>query len=124
MTHWKSMVDREWLFAFDLQGKDVTLTIDRVEAGNVTGTGGKKTRKPVVHFREGKEKKPLALAVTNCKAIAGLYGNDVEQWVGKRITLYPTTTTFAGEVVECIRVRPVKPEGKPGKTEEREPGID
>lgn len=124
MPHWKSMTERDWLFAFDLQGKDVTLTIDKVEAGQVTGTGGKKSKKPVVHFREGQNKKPLALAVTNCKAIATLYGNETEDWVGKRITLYPTTTTFGGEVVECIRVRPVKPPDKGARPAEREPGAD
>lgn len=121
------MTDRDWLFAFDLQGKDVTLTIEKVEAGNITGTGGKKSRKPVVHFKEGQNKKPLALAVTNCKAIASMYGNDVEQWVGKRVTLYPTTTSFGGETVECIRIRPVKPPEKGGRSateEAREPGAD
>lgn len=127
MPHWKSMTDRDWLFAFDLQGKDVTLTIERVEAGNVSGTGGKKTRKPVVHFKEGQNKKPLALAVTNCKTIAGMYGNDTDAWVGKRITLFPTTTTFGGETVECIRVRPNIPTAK-GSTKQddvmREPGAD
>jgi hypothetical protein len=112
VTHWKSMTERDWLFAFDLAGKDVTLTIDRVVAGELTGTGGKKSRKPVVHFKEGKEKKPLALCVTNCKVIASMYTNDVEKWVGKRVTLYPTVTQFAGEEVECIRVRPRIPNGK------------
>ncbi len=125
MPHWKSMTDRDWLFAFDLKGKDVTLTIEKVEGGSVTGTGGKKSRKPIVHFREGAEKKPLALAVTNCKIIAKMYGDDTDAWVGKRVTLYPTTTTFAGEVVDCIRIRPTQPPERKGAAPvEREPGAD
>ncbi len=115
MAHWKSMMDRDYLFAFDLQGRDVTLTIERVTAGELTALGGRKSKKPLAYFREGKEKKPLALNSTNCKTIAALYGNDTEQWIGKRITLYPTQTQMAGETVDCIRVRPTLPPDKASK---------
>ncbi len=111
------MTDREYLFAFDLHGKDVTVTIDRVTAGELTALGGRKSKKPLCFFREGKEKKPLAMNSTNCKTVAAMYGNDTDDWIGKRITLYPTTTTMAGETVECIRVRPKIPDGKAGAAE-------
>lgn len=107
MPHWKSMMDRDYIFAFDLNGKDVTVTIARVEAGTLNGSSGRKAKKPVVYF-EGKEK-GLALNATNCKTVAKLYGNYTEKWIGKQITLYPTTTEMAGETVECIRVRPQAP---------------
>jgi hypothetical protein len=104
------MTDRDYLFAGDLQGRDVTVEIESVEAGELVGSGGKKTRKPVARFR-GKNK-PLGLCATNCKTIAKLYGDDTDKWIGKRITLYPTTTSLAGETVECIRVRPHVPQQK------------
>lgn len=107
MPHWKSMMDRDYIFAFDLNGKDVTVTIARVEAGTLNGSSGRKAKKPVVYF-EGKEK-GLALNSTNCKTVAKLYGNYTEKWIGKQITIYPTTTEMAGETVECIRVRPQAP---------------
>jgi len=106
-THWKSMTERDYIFAFDLNGKDVTVTIARVEQGSLASAGGRKTKKPVAFF-EGKEK-GLALNATNCKTIAALYGNYVEKWVGKSVTLYPTTTQMGGETVECIRIRPMVP---------------
>ncbi len=112
MPHWKSMVDRDFMFAFDLQGKDVTVTIDRVVGGELTGPGGKKSKKPLCYFRESKSGKPLAMNATNCKAVAALYGNDTDGWVGKRVTLYPTTTQMGGETGDCIRVRPKVPAGK------------
>lgn len=121
MPHWKSMMDRDFIFAFDLNGKEVAVTISRVEAGTLNGSGGRKAKKPVVYF-EGKEK-GLALNSTNCKTIAKLYGNYTEKWIGKQITLYPTTTEMAGETVECIRVRPQAPRretpkgGRNGKAE-------
>jgi hypothetical protein len=112
MPHWKSLMDREYMFAFDLQGKDVTVTIDRITQGELTALGGRKSKKPLCFFREGREKKPLALNSTNCKVIAAMYGNDTADWAGKRITLYPTTTSMAGETVDCIRVRPQAPTAK------------
>lgn len=107
MPHWRSMTDRDFLYAYDLQGRDVTVTIEKVVAGELTSTGGKKTRKPVVHF-VGKSK-PLALNATNAKTIASLYTNMTESWIGKRITIYPTDTQMNGETIECIRVRPTVP---------------
>ena len=86
MPHWKSMMDRDFIFAFDLNGKDVTVTIARVEAGQLTGSGGRKAKKPIVYF-EGKEK-GLALNATNAKTIAALYGNYTEKWVGESITSF------------------------------------
>jgi hypothetical protein len=47
------MMERDYLYAFDLQGKDVTLTIDKVSGGTLVGTGGKKTKKPLCFFRKG-----------------------------------------------------------------------
>jgi len=109
MAHWKSMMDRDFMYAFDLQGKDVTVTIDRVVAGELTGQGGRKSKKPLCYFKESKSGKPLALNSTNCKTIAALYGHDTDAWVGKPITLYPTKTQMGGEEMDCIRVRPSAP---------------
>ena len=107
MPHWKSMMDRDFIFAFDLDGRDVNVTIARVEAGSVNGQGGRKAKKPIMYF-EGKEK-GLALNSTNSKTIAAMFGNYTEKWIGKAITLYPTTTQMGGETVECIRIRPTPP---------------
>jgi hypothetical protein len=104
------MFDSDYLYAFHLQGREVTVEIERVKGGEVTGSGGKKTRKPVCYFK-GKAK-PLALNKTNCKAIAGMYGTDTAKWVGRCVTIYPTTTSFGNETVDCIRVKPGVPQGK------------
>ncbi len=102
------MTDSDWLRAYDLQGKDYTVTIEKVVAGEVTGEKGKKTKKPVLFFKGAK--KPLAANATNCKTIARMYGNDTSAWVGKAITLFVSTTQKDGEEMECIRVRPVTKE--------------
>jgi len=128
----RTLYDKEYLYAFDLQGKDVTVVIESVRGGTLVGTGGKSNKKPVMRFK-GKEK-ALALNITNARIIAGLYGGfDANLWIGKAITLYPTTTTFGLQTVECIRIRNTKPKGRngaeptpampePEPSEEREPG--
>ena len=116
----RTMYDKEFLYSFDLQGRDVTVEIARVKGGELTGTGGKKNKKPVLYFK-GKEK-GLALNITNARIIASMYGSfKSEDWLGKRVTLYPTTTTFGKETVDCIRIRPTKPNGKQATQPDPEP---
>ena len=110
MTDFRLMFDSTFIYAFHLGGREVTVKIARVEAGEVTGEGGRKARKPLVYF-DGKEK-PLALNRTNAKTVAALYGNDTKGWIGKLIAIYPTTTTMNGKVVDCVRVRPTTPKGR------------
>ncbi len=109
----RTLYDKEYLYAFDLQGKDVTVVIESVKGGTLVGTGGKSNKKPVLRFK-GKEK-ALALNITNARVIAALYGGfDTELWIGKAVTLYPTTTTFGSQTVECIRIRNTKPTKRNG----------
>lgn len=107
--HWKKMMDeKELLYAHDLDGRDVTITIEKVVGGTVQGENNKKSKKPLVHIK-GKLKK-LALNATNCKVIEALLGTpDPAEWAGARITLFPTTTEFGGKTVDCIRIRPTHP---------------
>lgn len=112
----RTLYDKDYIYAHDLMGKDVTVVIESVTGGTLIGTGGTKTKKPIVRFK-GKEK-ALGLNITNARVIAGLYGGfKSELWIGKKITLYPTTTTFGAQTVECIRVR----NRIPGATESQEP---
>ncbi len=107
----RKLYDKAYIYSYDLEGRDVTVTIERVSGGTLVGTGGTKNKKPVLHFK-GTEK-GLALNITNARVIAGLYGGfESDQWIGKRVTLYPTTTTFGSQTVECIRIRNVVPKAK------------
>jgi hypothetical protein len=110
MTHYRQLYDRDYLGSWDLpEGRDVVVTIEKCVGGELTGNGGKKAKKPVISF-VGKDKK-FVCNVTNAKAIAGMYGNQVEKWAGKRITLYVSTTRdpSTGGDIPCIRVRPQAP---------------
>lgn len=103
-THWKLLINPDYIGAYALEeGQDLTVTIDWVQQETVTGTGGKKEECTVAHLVG---QKPMILNVTNSKMIAKLYGPYIEDWAGKPITLYASTTKLAGETVECLRIRP------------------
>ena len=103
-THWKILQNPDYIGAYWLPpGEDVTVTIDYVVREQITGTGGKKEECTVAHLRGVK---PFILNTTNSKSIARLYGPYIEDWAGKQITIYATTTKLAGDTVECLRIRP------------------
>lgn len=111
MTDYRSMYDRNYLGHFDIpEGVDTVLTIKSVSGGELTGSGGRKSKKPIVSFMEDGFK-PLACNKTNGKTIANLYSNVVEQWSGKRIAVYVAITNSPEGEVPCVRVRPKTPEG-------------
>ena len=105
-THWKQLVNLDYIGAYALDGNDLDVTIQHAKREIVIGASGKKEECLVAHLVD---QKPLIVNRTNAKALSKLYGPYVEDWAGKRITLYPTTTKFGGEVVECLRIRPEAP---------------
>lgn len=107
-THWKRLINPDYLGAYSLDGKDRILTIGNVAVETVVGPNGKKEDCPVCRFRE--QEKPMVLNRTNMKMIEKIYKTPIiEEWAGKRIQIYPTTTKFGGDVVECLRIRPFIP---------------
>lgn len=111
MPDYRTMFDNKWVKAWDLGGKTITVTIVKVEAGVLENAKArKKDRAPIVWFKGAQ--KPLALNKTNAGAIAKMYGNETEKWIGKAITIYPTKTTFGPDEVDCIRIKPGAPTGK------------
>lgn len=91
------------LKAADLNGQDLTVTIDGGEVRTLDD--GK--RKLLIKFRELQQ--PLLLNVTNARQIARLHGEEVTLWKGKQIILYRTVTMFGSREVDCIRVRDTVP---------------
>jgi hypothetical protein len=108
-THWKKLINPDYLGAYSLEaGNDMILTISAVKREMITGTGGKKEECPVCHWKENQ--KPMILNVTNMKTIAKMYGPYIENWAGKRVQIYASTTKFGGDTVECLRIRKDPPE--------------
>lgn len=90
------------LRAADLQGNEASVVISSYSIQNF-GKNGADESKPVLTF-EGKEK-TLVLNKTNARCIEAAYGDELDDWIGKPIIMFPTKTDFGGDMVDCIRVR-------------------
>lgn len=113
--HYRLLFPTDYIAAPELKGKDVTLTIKSVSLSELPLAGSTKKEKRAVMTFEGTPKK-LVLNKTNAKVIAKLLGVHTSAWIGKRIVLYPTTTKFGPDTVDCIRIREKLP--PPGRSEE------
>jgi hypothetical protein len=104
---WDELYPGRFIKASDLKGKNVTLTIASVDLEELEGDKGKQI-KGVVGFE--KTEKQLALNKTNGICLKEMFGKKVQGWVGKRVTLMPST--WNGD--DCIRVygSPDMPEDK------------
>lgn len=102
-TSFAQLISGRFVTADLLEGQDRTVTIKSVELEALpTEKGGEET-KGVVSFNE--TDRGLVLNRTNAEALRAMFGAKLALWVGKRITLYPTTTRRGPETVPCIRVR-------------------
>ena len=106
--HWKQLINPDYIGAYTLNGqKEMNITILKVVREMVTGNGGKKEECTVAKL---KDMKPFILNRTNSKTITKLAGSPyIEDWEGLTITVYATTTSVAGDTVDCLRVRPMLP---------------
>ncbi|ACI54426.1 hypothetical protein Rleg2_1132 [Rhizobium leguminosarum bv. trifolii WSM2304] len=87
-----------YLKAADLQGRDVNVTIKTYGLEKLG-----EEQKLVLYF-QGKEK-GLVCNRTNADRIAHYYGADLDQWMGKQLTLGTELVSFQGKTSEAIRVK-------------------
>lgn len=112
-THWKVLIDTNYFgaYSFTESVNEVVVTIKDVTVQEVFNP--KENKKEVCRVMTFEEEqvgdidiKPFIINKTNCERIEKLYGTGyIEDWRGKRITLFKTTTKVAGEQVECVRVK-------------------
>lgn len=116
------------LTAEDLMGRDADVVIERVAGQMFEGDGGEKESRLVLSFR-GKTKKLVITAKAQANMIHKVTGTPKAiEWVGKAITIYPTTcSAFGDSETPCIRIRPKAPviggvsASPPASTEADEP---
>ena len=108
MPNMNDFFDSKWLKADDLKGREVRTVISRIEVTKMNDGN-----KPVMFF-EGK-KKGVVLNKTNATRISNAYGDNMNDWIGKAVVIYPDTTTFNGQSVACIRVKVPAPQREPGE---------
>lgn len=121
MPKMSQMFPSKWLAAADLDEQDRTLTVADVTE-ELIGQGEEQDLKWVIHFRE--VDKGLVLNKTNATTITSALGDDTDEWIGRKVVLYPTEVSFSGKMVAAIRVKEkatraankATPKAQPGKT--------
>lgn len=105
-----------------LKASDLDQPVDaKVVAVKFEEVGQNKERRPVAYF-EGIER-GVVLNKTRSNGIVRASGSeDTDDWPGTIVQLYPSTTQFQGEEVECIGIRP--PRRKTAATPGPVPGAD
>lgn len=119
MPHWRSMMDRDTLGAWDLvdrdgKPKDWTMEIERVQKRLIKSKEKPNgEHKPHIFFKGAR--KPLVAGATICETITNIAGtDDTDRWAGLRITLFATRVRGkSGKQCAGIRVRPLKATSAP-----------
>lgn len=108
MQHWKKTFNPNYLGSYAFEpGEEMVVMIERMTEETVTNTSGKQEIVLVAHLRG---QKPLILNKTNCRIIEKLYGTpDIEKWPGKSLILCVQKISAGGDIIDAVRVRPVKP---------------
>ncbi len=104
---WPDYKVTKYLAAEELGGEEAVLTVAEVDEDEFEDDKNRDIIKAVLVFKEkfrGKDKR-LALNATNRAILQDMFGRDVKNCIGQRITLYPTTTDYMGKVVPCIRIK-------------------
>lgn len=90
----KSIFDgMEYLYAEQLKGKRVTLTIKGVEQKEIIGDGGRKNMGYVVLFGETKKKLVVTGATVRRQLAMACQSENPDDYTGKKIVLYPVEST-------------------------------
>ena len=87
-----------FLKAGEFLGKKVTLTITDADIEELAGEDGKPKIKAIISFDETEKK--LVACKTNGICLKEMFGKELANWIGKRVTLFPDV--WNGE--PCIRV--------------------
>jgi len=91
------------LEAADLDGE----TVVTIKGYDWHPVGKEKVIKGVLYFNEFE--RGMVINKTNRVALQAMFGNLLEELVGKRITLYVGEAAYEGKMVPCLRIRAKEP---------------
>lgn len=89
--------------AGEFGGKDVTLTIAEIHLEALPQDKGGDRVRGVIQFKE--TQKGWVLNRTNGECLKAMWGRAPNEWVGRKVTLYPTMVQFGKSKELGIRVR-------------------
>lgn len=102
VSHYDQLYPGRFLKAGLFLGQKVTKTIDRAVVVELPNENNQIEQRAVIKFRDSKM--DFVCNVTNGQCCRAMFGDSLENWKGKRLTLHPTTTKVGGKDTPCIRV--------------------
>jgi len=110
-THWKKLIDHNFINEGDLDNGNIIATIKSVALEEVKNHQGKKVDLHVLRFQEPNIKPLILTAKINWSNIQIATGTPyIEEWVGKKIEIYyDPKVKFGSEVVGGVRIMPRAP---------------
>lgn len=105
------MVTSKYLRKEDFQDQDQVCTIKALKLENV-GREDAPEERWCMYFRE--RDKAMVLNVTTIRVLEGAFGDESDDWVGKKVMVYvDPNVSFQGRVVGGLRLRPPKKQAAP-----------
>ena len=88
----------------DLEGEEQTFTIKSLGFEKV---GENEETCGVITFEEF----PRGMVINRgkLKAITAMYGDETDDWIGKKVTFYPAQTLYKGKMTPCMMVKEETP---------------
>ncbi len=82
--------------------KDRTVTISIAGVYQEEPPSGQKEPLNVIEI-EGRDKE-WSINKTNSRCLRAMFGDNPQEWVGRRVAIFPTTCESFGEIEDCIRI--------------------
>ncbi len=107
-VHWRQLTNPLYIGAYSLQpNEERTVEIVKVVKESVKGSDGKSEDCTVAYL---KDEKPMILNSTNCRILSKLYDTPyIDDWKGKTVIIRAEKVKAFGDVVEALRIKPIKP---------------
>lgn len=86
---------------------DIIVTISRITQEKMKNNDGKEEQKPVIYFSE--QEKGMVLNRTNANTLAELFGSDIGNWTGERVTLTSVEVDAFGKMQKALRFKAAAP---------------
>ena len=122
-THWKKLVDTNYLGSWNITNGKLVLQIASVKKERIFNQTKNAEESCIVAYFTDETYKPMILNKTNCKTLQKLTGSPyIEKWA-VRVEIKTEKVKAFGELVDALRISKTAPkdELKPQPTEQAKP---
>lgn len=99
---YRALFKGDYIAAVEIGDKKPTLTISGVKLCKLQQEDGREKDKGIVTFKE--IERGWVLNRTNAQAIAAMFGNETDGWIGKRVSLHAVPVRVGPKTKPGIRV--------------------